>query len=117
VTRALAAAIRAPAVQPMPDGTGSIEASAALIGAAFPGNDAGRCSPARSGAFELEAARDSPWRVTVHVLLGVRPRPERSFDEARGPLRLGADLALAERDVDGRRRRRRASCADQPRDG
>ncbi|HEY7971114.1 MAG TPA: LuxR C-terminal-related transcriptional regulator, partial [Candidatus Limnocylindrales bacterium] len=92
---ALAAAVRAPAVQPMPDGTGSIEASAALIGAAFPGNDAGRMLACAERAFELEAARESPWRVTVHVLLGFGLVRKGSFDEARGPLRLGADLALA----------------------
>ncbi len=92
---ALGAALRAPAVQPMPDGTGSIEASAALIGAAFPGNDAGRMLACAERAFELEAARESPWRVTVHVLLGFGLVRKGSFDEARGPLRLGADLALA----------------------
>jgi LuxR family maltose regulon positive regulatory protein len=91
---ALTAAIRAPAVQPMPDGTGSIEASAALIGAAFPGNDAGRMLACAERAFELEAARESPWRVTVHVLLGFGLVRKGSFDEARGPLSLGADLAL-----------------------
>ena len=92
---ALAAALRAPAVQPMPDGTGSIEASAALIGAAFPGNDAGRMLACAERAFELEAARDSPWRVTVHVLLGFGLVRKGSFDEARGPLSIGVDLALA----------------------
>ena len=39
---ALAAALRAPAAEPMPDGSSSIDATAALIGAAFPGNDVGR---------------------------------------------------------------------------
>ena len=92
---ALAAAIRAPAVQPMPDGTGSIEASAALIGAAFPGNDAGRMLACAERAFELEADRKSPWRVTVHVLLGFGLVRMGSFEEARGPLHLGADLARA----------------------
>jgi LuxR family maltose regulon positive regulatory protein len=92
---ALTAAIRAPAVQPMPDGTGSIEASAALIGAAFPGNDAGRMLACAERAFELEAARDSPWRITVHVLLGFGLVRKGSFDEARAPLSIGVDLALA----------------------
>ena len=91
---ALAAAIRAPAAAgPMPDGTSSIDATAALMGAAFPGDDVGRMLASAQRAFELEANRDSPWRVTVHVLLGFALVRAGRFEEAREPLRVGADLA------------------------
>ena len=93
---ALAAAIRAPAVQPMPDGTGSIEASAALIGAAFPGNDAGRMLACAERAFELEAAP----RIAVADHGPRPPRVRRWSGWGRStrlarPLSIGADLARA----------------------
>jgi ATP/maltotriose-dependent transcriptional regulator MalT len=91
---ALAAAIRAPAAPgPMPDGASSIDATAALMGAAFPGDDVGRMLASAQRAFELEAGRDSPWRVTVHVLLGFALVRAGRFAEARDPLRVGADRA------------------------
>ena len=91
---ALAAAIRAPAAPgPMPDGASSIDATAALIGAAFPGDDVGRMLVSAQRAFEFEANRDSPWRVTVQVLLGFALVRAGRFDEAREPLRVGADRA------------------------
>jgi LuxR family maltose regulon positive regulatory protein len=94
--RALEGAIRAPAATgPLPDGASSIDATAALIGAAFPGDDVGRMLRSARQAFELEANRDSPWRVTVHVLLGFAQVRAGLFDEAREPLKLGADVAAA----------------------
>ena len=91
---ALAAAIRAPAAAgPLPDGASSIDATAALMGAAFPGDDVGRMLASARRAFELEAKRDSLWRVTVHVLLGFALVRAGRFGEAREPLRMGADLA------------------------
>ena len=104
------------ACRPLPDGTGSIEATAALIGAAFPGNDAGRMLACAARAFELEAARDSPWRVTVHVLLGFALVRSARFEEAREPLQLGAELACANGPLDGRRRRPDAAGPDRARD-
>jgi tetratricopeptide (TPR) repeat protein len=44
-------------------------------------------------AFEFEANRDSPWRTTVHVLLGFALVRSARFEEAREPLLLGAELA------------------------
>jgi len=92
---ALDAAVRAPTVGPMPDGAGSIEATVALVGAAFPGNDAAEMLAAARRAFELEANRQSPWTVTVHVLLGFGLVRMGQFAEARDHLRMGAELALA----------------------
>jgi LuxR family maltose regulon positive regulatory protein len=92
---ALAAAIRAPAAAgPLPDGASSIDATAALIGAAFPGDDVGRMLSSASRAYDFEANRVSPWRVTVHVLLGFALVRAGRWAEAREPLRTGADLAL-----------------------
>jgi LuxR family transcriptional regulator, maltose regulon positive regulatory protein len=91
---ALAAAVRAPAsAGPLPDGASSIDATAALIGAAFPGDDVGRMVYSARRAFEFEARRESPWRVTVHVLLGFALARNGEFEEAREPLLIGADLA------------------------
>ncbi len=90
---ALAAAIQAPAAEPMPDGSSSIDATAALIGAAFPGNDVGRMLAAARRAFELESAPESPWRVTVHVQLGFALVRAGEYVEAMAPLQVGADLA------------------------
>jgi LuxR family transcriptional regulator, maltose regulon positive regulatory protein len=91
---ALADAITAPAATgPLPDGASSIDATAALIGAAFPGDDVGRMLSSGRRAFELEANRDSPWRTTVHVLLGFALVRSGQFEEAREPLEVGAELA------------------------
>ncbi len=93
--KALAAALRAPAAEPMPDGSSSIDATAALIGAAFPGDDVGRMLGSARRAFELESGRDSPWRVTVHVQLGFALVRAGEYVEAAAPLLVGADLARA----------------------
>jgi len=91
---ALEHAIRAPAASgPLPDGASSIDATAALIGAAFPGDDVGRMLVAARRAFDFEANRDSPWRTTVHVLLGFALVRSGRFEEAREPLLFGAELA------------------------
>jgi LuxR family maltose regulon positive regulatory protein len=93
---ALAAAIRAPAsAGPLPDGASSIDATAALIGAAFPGDDAGRMLASARRAFEYEANRSSPWRTTVHVLLGFALVRCGRFREAIDPLLTGIELATA----------------------
>ncbi|HEX5015036.1 MAG TPA: LuxR C-terminal-related transcriptional regulator [Candidatus Limnocylindrales bacterium] len=93
---ALAVAIAAPAATgPQPDGASSIDATAALIGAAFPGDDAGRMLASARRAFDLEGGRESPWRTTVHVLLGFALARCGRWDEAREPLRVGAELAMA----------------------
>jgi LuxR family transcriptional regulator, maltose regulon positive regulatory protein len=93
---ALADAIAAPAATgPLPDGAASIDATAALIGAAFPGDDVGRMLTSARRAFEFEAHRDSPWRTTVHVLKGFALVRSGAFEDAREPLRLGADLAMS----------------------
>jgi ATP/maltotriose-dependent transcriptional regulator MalT len=91
---ALADAIAAPAATgPLPDGASSIDATAALIGAAFPGDDVGRMLASARRAFAFEANRDSPWRTTVHVLVGFALVRSGRFEEAREPLRVGAGLA------------------------
>ena len=92
---ALAAARRAPGRGPMPDGASSIEATAALIGAAFPGGDVGRMLACAQRAFALEGSRDSPWRVTVHGLLGFALVRAGRYSEAMAPLRTATQIAVA----------------------
>jgi LuxR family maltose regulon positive regulatory protein len=77
----------------LPDGASSIDASAALMGAAFPGGDVGRMEANARRAFELESHIGSPWRTTVHVLLGFALVRCGHFDEADRYLELGAELA------------------------
>ena len=92
---ALAAARRAPGRGAMPDGASSIEATAALVGAAFPGGDVGRMLDCAQRAFALEGSRDSPWRVTVHGLLGFALVRAGRYAEAMAPLRTAAQIAVA----------------------
>ena len=77
----------------LPDGASSIEASAALMGAAFPGGDVGAMLANARRAFELESHAGSPWRTTVHVLLGFALVRNGDFMEADRYLELGAELA------------------------
>ena len=92
---ALAAARRAPGRGALPDGASSIEATAALIGAAFPGGDVGRMLAAARRAFALEGNRNSPWRVTVHVQLGFALVRAGQYAEALSLLRTASDIATA----------------------
>src|SRR6185503_10024616 len=91
---ALAAARRAPGRGPMPDGASSIEATAALVGAAFPGGDVGRMLECAQRAYVLEGSRDSPWRVTVHGLLGFALVRAGRYAEAMAPLRTASQIAV-----------------------
>jgi LuxR family maltose regulon positive regulatory protein len=77
----------------LPDGASSIAASAALMGAAFPGGDVGAMLANARRAFELESHPGSPWRTTVHVLLGFALVRSGEFAEADPYLELGAELA------------------------
>ena len=77
----------------LPDGASSIEASSALMGAAFPGGDVGRMVANARRAFELESHAGSPWRTTVHVLVGFALVRSGDFAEADRYLELGAELA------------------------
>ena len=92
---ALAAARRAPGRGALPDGASSIEATGALIGAAFPGGDVGRMLECAQRAFALEGSRDSPWRVTVHGLLGFALVRAGRYTEAMVPLRTATQIAVA----------------------
>jgi LuxR family maltose regulon positive regulatory protein len=92
---ALGAARRAPGRGAMPDGASSIDSTAALIGAAFPGGDVGRMLECAQRAFALEGNRDSPWRVTVHGLLGFALVRAGRYAEALAPLRTAAQIAVA----------------------
>jgi LuxR family maltose regulon positive regulatory protein len=92
--RALAAAIQASGDGPMPDGASSIDATAALMRGAFPGGDVGAMLSAARRAYELEGGRDSPWRTTVHVLLGFALVRAGHYEEARKPLVAGAEMAM-----------------------
>jgi len=56
---------------PLPDGAGSVEATAALIAAGFPVGDVGRMRAGALRAYELENRDESPWRTTVHMMLGL----------------------------------------------
>jgi LuxR family transcriptional regulator, maltose regulon positive regulatory protein len=76
-----------------PEGTASFESSAELLAAAFPGGDVGRMLRAALRAFELESERDTPWRATVHVLLGFALVRAGRFAEARSYLETGDRLA------------------------
>jgi ATP/maltotriose-dependent transcriptional regulator MalT len=80
-----------------PEGTASFESSAELMSAAFPGGDVGRMLGSARRAFELESERDSPWRATVHVLLGFALVREGSFADARQYLETGERLAIDNR--------------------
>ena len=91
---ALAAALQAPAKGPSPDGASSIEATSALMVAAFPGGDVGVMLENAHRAFELEAERDTQWRPTVHVLLGFALVRAGRYMEALEPLKKGAALAV-----------------------
>jgi LuxR family transcriptional regulator, maltose regulon positive regulatory protein len=90
---ALAAARRSSFKGTLPDGASSIDASAALIGAAFPGGDVGQMLVNARRAFELESHLGSRWRTTVHVLLGFALVRNGLFDEADRYLEIGAELA------------------------
>ena len=90
---ALAAARRSSYEGVLPDGASSVEASAALMGAAFPGGDVGNMLTSARRAYELESHLGSPWRTTVHVLLGFALVRAGSFAEADGYLETGGDLA------------------------
>ena len=92
---ALAVAMRAPDAGPLPDGAGSLEATSALIGAAFPDDDVGVMLRSARRAFELEAQRESPWRVTVHLQLGLALVRSGRYDEAREYLRTAIELSPA----------------------
>jgi LuxR family transcriptional regulator, maltose regulon positive regulatory protein len=92
-TAGLATAQRSSFEGVLPDGSSSIEASAALMGAAFPGGDVGRMLANARRAFELESHAGSPWRTTVHVLLGFALVRNGDFAEADRHLELGGDLA------------------------
>jgi LuxR family maltose regulon positive regulatory protein len=90
---ALEAAQRSAPEGPLPDGASSIESTIALVNAAFPGGDVGRMLAGAQRAFELEAARRSPWRVTVHVLVGLALVRAGRFAEAEPYLARGEELA------------------------
>jgi LuxR family maltose regulon positive regulatory protein len=92
---ALAAARRAPGRGALPDGASSIEATAALIGAAFPGGDVGKMLASARRAFALEGNRNSPWRVTVHVQLGFAMVRAGQYIEALTPLRTAIEIATS----------------------
>jgi LuxR family maltose regulon positive regulatory protein len=80
-----------------PEGTASFESSAEIMSAAFPGGDVGGMVRSARRAFELESERDSPWRATVHVLLGFGLVRAGSFAEARPYLETGERLAIENR--------------------
>ncbi len=91
---ALADAMASSYVGVLPDGASSVEASAALMGAAFPAGDVGSMLANARRAFELESRPPSPWRTTVHVLLGFALVRDGSFAEAERYLELGSELAI-----------------------
>ena len=91
---ALADAMASAYVGVLPDGASSVEASAALMGAAFPAGDVGSMLANARRAFELESRPPSPWRTTVHVLLGFALVRDGSFAEAERYLELGSELAI-----------------------
>src|SRR4029450_12724717 len=76
-----------------PEGAGAFGWRGGRVGAAFPGGGGGRMLRSARRAFELESERDSPWRATVHVLLGFALVREGSFAEAREYLETGERLA------------------------
>ncbi|HEY7131367.1 MAG TPA: LuxR C-terminal-related transcriptional regulator [Candidatus Limnocylindrales bacterium] len=90
---ALAAAIRAPGGDPMPDGSASIDSTAALIGAAFPGDDAATMVSSARRAYRFEGDRDTAWRNTVRVMLGFALARVGEFEEAREHLERGGAQA------------------------
>jgi LuxR family maltose regulon positive regulatory protein len=77
----------------MPDGAGSVDASAALLRAGVPWGDVGAMLVAARRGFELEGHRDSPWRVTTHVQLGWALFLNGESEEARPLLEHAARIA------------------------
>ena len=92
--RALERAKRSGYEGSMPDGASSIEATASLLGAAFPGGDVARMVASARRAYELEGDRASPWRATVHVMLGFALVRAGRWDDARPYLERGRELAV-----------------------
>jgi LuxR family transcriptional regulator, maltose regulon positive regulatory protein len=92
--RALAAARRLGFGGDAMTGVPSLESSAAMIGAAFPGGDVAEAVRAARRAFDLEADRE-PMRVTVHVALGYALVRAGNFEEARTYLETGEALAVS----------------------
>ncbi len=78
---------------PLPDGASSITSTTALMEAAFPGGDVARMLAGAQRAFELESGRRSPWRVTVHVLVGLALVRAGRFADADPYLAKGEELA------------------------
>jgi ATP/maltotriose-dependent transcriptional regulator MalT len=77
----------------LPDGAGSIAASAALVRASAPrGNIADMLRAART-AFDLEGDADSMWRVTTHVQLGWALALSGAFADAEPLLKRAAAQA------------------------
>jgi ATP/maltotriose-dependent transcriptional regulator MalT len=63
-------ALRAGYEGPLPDGSSSVEASAALVRASAPRGDVGGMLNAARKAFDMEGHSRSMWEVTTHVQLG-----------------------------------------------
>jgi LuxR family transcriptional regulator, maltose regulon positive regulatory protein len=93
--RALAAARRAGPDGPLPDGTSSIDAAAAMMGAVFPQEGLDRMLADAWLAFEREGDRPSPAQVSVHVILGLALVRLGQFAAAEPFLAKGEELARA----------------------
>jgi LuxR family maltose regulon positive regulatory protein len=83
-------ALRTAYAGPLPDGAGSLEASAALLRASAPRGDVGEMLRAAQTAFDLEGHAGSMWEVTTHVQLGWALLLSGRFDEARPLLERAA---------------------------
>ncbi|MFL5755316.1 MAG: LuxR C-terminal-related transcriptional regulator [Chloroflexota bacterium] len=90
---AIAAALQTAHDGLLPDGATSIESSAALLAAAFPGGDMAAMLAAARDAYRIEAGSASAWRISVHVLLGFALVRNGLYEEAEQQLRTGAELA------------------------
>ncbi len=94
---ALANAARADYRGPLPDGAGSVDASAALVRASAPRGNVAEMLGAARVAFALESDGRSMWRVTTHVQLGWALALSGAFREADVLLKRAAiEAAMTE---------------------
>jgi LuxR family transcriptional regulator, maltose regulon positive regulatory protein len=90
---ALSAARRVGYAGEHPDGSGTVEESAALIRATFPWSDVGAMLPAARSAPARERERESPWQALASLDLGWALILTGEPEQARAPLMQAITLA------------------------
>ena len=91
--QALAAAREASFKGVLPDGSGTVEESVALVRSAWPWSDVGAMLAAARSAYQTESGRESLWQPLAALNLGWALILAGETDEAVPPLRQAAALA------------------------